>query len=52
MGGIQYILRYLGEVRGLSRLVLGNLVDSVLTAFLALAEGFSFLGNIDHPLPN
>lgn len=38
----------LGEIRGLSRLVLGDLVDRVLLALLSLAEGFSFLGAVNH----
>lgn len=39
---------YLGEVRSLTSLVLGNLVKGVLSALLALAVGLSFLGDVDH----
>ena len=38
----------LGEVGGLSGLVLGNLVDLVLAALLAGAEGLAFLGYVHH----
>lgn len=38
----------LGEVGGFSGLVLGYLVDLVLTAFLAGAVGFAFFGDVDH----
>jgi hypothetical protein len=38
----------LGEVRGLTGFVLGDLVDLVLAAFLAGAESFAFLGYVDH----
>ena len=38
---------YLSEKRGLSGLVLGDLVGSMLSAFLALAVGVAVLGDID-----
>jgi hypothetical protein len=38
----------LGEKRGLASLVLGHLVKGVLPALLALAEGLSLLGNVNH----
>lgn len=38
----------LGEVGGLSGLVLGDLVDLVLTALLAGTEGFAFFGYVNH----
>jgi hypothetical protein len=38
----------LGEVGGLARFVLGDLVDLVLAALLAGAEGFAFLGYVNH----
>ena len=38
----------LGEVGGFSGLVLGNLVDLVLTALLAGTEGFAFFGYVNH----
>lgn len=39
---------YLGEVGGLARLVLGDLVHRVLAALLALAVGPPLLGNVHH----
>lgn len=39
---------HLGEVGGLARLVLGDLVHRVLGALLALAVGPPFLGNVHH----
>lgn len=41
-------ISYLSEVGGLSRLVLGDLVDRVLGALLALAVGPPLLGNVNH----
>lgn len=38
----------LGEVGGFAGLVLRHLVGLVLAAFLAGAEGFAFLGYVDH----
>jgi hypothetical protein len=38
----------LGEVGGLSRLVLGNLVNLVLTALFAGAVSLTFLGYVNH----
>ena len=38
----------LGEVRGLTGLVLGDLVGLVLSALLAGAEGFAFFGYVNH----
>ena len=38
----------LGEVRGLSRLVLGYFVDLVLAAFFAGTKSFAFFGHVDH----
>ncbi len=38
----------LGEVGGLAGLVLGDLVQSVLAALLALAVGLSLLGDVHH----
>lgn len=43
---------HLGEVRGLSRLVLGDLVHRVLAALLALAVGPPLLRNVHHLLTN
>lgn len=38
----------LRKSRGFARLVLGDLVQSVLAALAALAEGLSGLGDVDH----
>ena len=38
----------LGKVRGLSGLVLGDLVDLMLAALLASAEGLTFFGHVNH----
>lgn len=40
--------RTLGVLGGLTRLVLRDLVDRVLAALLALAEGAAFLWHVDH----
>lgn len=42
----------LGIERSLTSLVLGDLVGSVLSALLALAEGVSGLGNVNLKLSN
>ena len=41
-------MQYLSEVGSLARLILSDFVYSVLAAFLALAEGPSLLGDVDH----
>lgn len=38
----------LGERRGLTRLVLGHSVESVLSALGRLAKSFALLRNVDH----
>ena len=41
-------MQYLSEVGSLARLILSDFVYSVLATFLALAEGPSLLGDVDH----
>ena len=41
-------LTYLCEVRSLAGLVLGHLVQGVLAALLAFAEGLSLFGHVNH----
>ena len=46
MGGIYFANLTLGVKRGLSSLVLGNLMQGVLSARLSLAEGLLDLGDV------